>query len=78
MKTVRKYVTEDGRSFDSAAEAKRHEQAMKVVAQLTVLLQSSLTTMRKDAILLHMVDEAASIIDVLKTVKKKRPLQTVG
>ena len=75
MITIQKFVTSDGREFMDKNEAKEHECIIDAAKQLNNILQSSLSTCRPEAILMHILLEVDTISDVFKAYKKSKPKQ---
>ena len=73
MITIQKYVTSDGREFLDRNEAREHEITIDAVSKLRTILNSSLATMRPEAVLHEMLLQSVAVADVLRSHQRKIP-----
>jgi hypothetical protein len=73
MKKVIRYVASDNSEFNSENDAKRHENELRTINQLKLVLTDSLQTMRIDAIVRQITIEHEKISALLRAHKNRLP-----
>lgn len=77
MKKVIQYQASDNSLHNSEIACKQHEAKIAAVAALQKILQPTLSTMRPEAVLKHIVEEQAAIREILLSYNKKTPRKPV-
>lgn len=67
------YVTTDQMSFSTKREANEHQNVINAAKELGELLNATLSTMRKESILNHIVLEEVKIRDILSRFHMRKP-----
>lgn len=78
VQRVNKYQTDDGKLFDSVDEAKVHSAQLEIAKELAALLESTFRTGRMEAVVLHVLEEAAAIQALLGRYRRMLPFSARG
>lgn len=73
MNKVVMYQTSDNKLWPTEAEAKKQQAIIDSAGKLSSLLKATMTTMRPEALLRHILDEHTAVTDILKEFAKKLP-----
>lgn len=75
MKIVQVFKTDDGKTFESRIDARKHEVTVEALAKLNEILKVSLATGRPESVLRQLLMENSEVSAVLATYRKKQPAQ---
>lgn len=71
--TTTKFVSNDGREFQTRNECLDHEKHEKTVSKLHELLLSAVRTGRPEAVILHLLESHVEVRALLSEYARRRP-----
>ena len=75
MQIVQVFKTDDGQTFATRADARRHEIEVESLANLFAILKTSINTGRPESVIRHLLLENSAVSAVLAMYRKKQPIE---
>lgn len=73
IQRVSKFQTDDGTLFDDETSAKQHQVRLDALAELTLVLKSSVGTGRVESVIRHLLEEEEAVRKILLRYSRRFP-----